>query len=441
MNELRTLLQERAEVTDTIGPAARVGAVHDRVRAVRRRRRVAVTAAAVVAVVAAGVSVVPALVRSTPAPADRQKPAQLAGRTVPRTETAAGFTYDYAHGVQTTPGAKKLELTVRAADTPKLVMWATSSTDPAPVVRLTSTVGPEHFRSAAGGFQRYMLVAPKGTAHLTLTQRQAPTDNRLALAVYTLDHTPPPGISNGVATFRRTILDDHLVAGLIGSPGQTDLHTTVPARSGRVRISDLCYGAPSGDYVHVAFGGGQILGSSCGRLPDYDPGVGGGSFSAAQNPLPAHGPVHVHVWLTGKNGGAPSATSNAVIGFGLYRVDGATFRVAGQRLPVLQESSGHEYVERRVAQSEPGQRRLVVPVAPSEVPRLVTVVLAGRTGRGGVTLKVNGRSEDSFENDGNGASWGSGYVVQPGQAPRLAVTVTGRVGDTRVGLVLSDQVR
>lgn len=438
-DELRTLLRERAEVTDTTGPGARVQAVHGRVRVVRRRRRAIVTTAVVVAVVAAGASVVPTLRRPAPVPTDA--PAVLAGRTVPRTQTAAGYTYDYVRGVQSRPGAEELRFTVTAETAPKLVMWATSSTNPDPVVRLTSNVGDQHFRSDAGGFDRYMLVYPRDSVRLRLTQRQAPSGNRLALAVFDLDRTPPPGVSNGVVTFRQTILDDRLAAGLIGKPGQTDLRTTIDPVRGPIRISDLCYGAGTKDYVHVSLNGQDLGGGGCSRQPYLDPGVDGGSFTAAQSPMPAHGPVHVHVWLAGKNGSSPSATSRAVIGFGLYRLGGARFQLAGQSIPVRQESDGHEYVRTESFESDPGGRRVTVAVTPSDVPRLVTTAHSGH-GNGITELLVNGGVRGTFEDfAGGGGSWGSGYVIQPGESPTLTFRVARGAGpDTVLGIALSDQV-
>ena len=439
-DELRTLLREHAEVTDTTGPGARVQAVHGRVRSVRRRRRAIVASAVVVAVVAAGASVVPTLRRPAPGPTDA--PAVLAGRTVPRTQTAAGYTYEYVRGVQSKPGAEELRLTVTAETAPKLVMWATSSTKRAPVVRLTSNVG-EHLRSAAGGFERFMLLSPGGSERLTLTQRHAPSRNRLALAVYTLDDTPPPGVSNGVVTFRRTILDNRLVAGLIGKPGQTDLRTTIDPLRGPIRISDLCYGAGIQDYVHVSFNGKDVGGSSCARQPVFDPGVDGASFTAAQNPLPVRGPVHVHLWLTGKDGSAASADAHVVIGFGLYEMGGVTFRLAGQSIPVRQESDGYEYVHTRSLQSRPGQRSVTVTVPPSDVPRLVTTADSGDEGGFALTeLVVDDQEQSRFEDaTGGGGGWSSGYVIQPGESPTLTFRMArGKAARTVLGIALSDQV-
>ncbi|HEU5043289.1 MAG TPA: hypothetical protein VFT75_04055 [Nocardioidaceae bacterium] len=439
-DQLRTLLHERGDVDDGLGPVARVEQVHDRMEAVRRRRRTMATAAVAV-LVAAGASVVPALRHRDPGPTDA--PAELAGRTVPKTQTAAGYTYDYVRGVQSRPGADDLRLAVTAVTGPKLVMWATSSDNPAPVVRLTSNVGPEHLRSAAGGFDRYMLVYPRDTAHLKLTQLQAPAGNRLALAVYELDRTPPPGVSNGVVTFRKDILDDRLAAGLIGKPGQTDLRTTMAAVHGPIRYSDLCYGAGSQDYVHVSFGGREVGASSCARQPTFDPGVDGGSFTAAQSPLPAQGPVQVHVWLTGKKSSPATGTSQAVIGFALYRLGEDTFPLAGWEIPARQESDGHEYLHSQSFQSQPGQRALTVTIPPSDVPRLVTTADSGHTGDYALTeLVVDDRGAGSFEDaTGGGGSWSSGYVIQPGESPTLTFRLArGTPGRTVLGIALSDQV-
>jgi len=440
-DELRTVLHERAGLADPTGPAARVEAVHGRVQVVRRRRRQVVASAVGVVVVAAGASVVPTLWRPTPSPADQKAHVVLAGRPVPTAQTAAGFGYHYVEGVQSRPGAAKLQLTVPGGPAPKLVMWATSSTNPAPVVRLRSNIGPAIYRSAAGGFERYVLVNEK--TRLTLIQRHAPARNRLALAVYDLDHAPPPGVSNGVVTFRQNILGDQLVSGLIGKPGQADLRTTIRAVHGPIRVSDLCYGAGDQDYLHVAFNGEDIGGAQCSSPPYFDPGVDGASFTAAQSPLPARGPIHVHVWLTGKNGSAASATSHAVIGFGLYRLSRATFTLAGQRVPVRQEYDGHEYVVMRRSESRPGDRQLIIHVPSSDVPRLVTFADSGYGSSNALTELLVGPNVRSAFEDGTsgGATVASGYVIQPGESPTLTLRArTKAPGHVVLGLAVSDQV-
>lgn len=196
--------------------------------------------------------------------------------------------------------------------------------------------------------------------------------------------------------------------------------------------------------MHVSFNGEDMSGGGCSPSPELDPGVNGGSFTAAQNPLPAHGPIHIHVWLAGKNGSAPSATSHAVIGFGLYQVGGSTFALAGQTIPTRQESDGHEYVHTRSFQSRPGQRSVTVTVPPSDVPRLVTTADSGHGGGYGLTeLVVGGTRRNSFEDasTSGGGGWSSGYVIQPGESPTLTFRMArGKSGNTVLGIALSDQV-
>ena len=131
-----------------------------------------------------------------------------------------------------------------------------------------------------------------------------------------------------------------------------------------------------------------------------------------------------------------------MIGFGLYQLKGATFRLAGSDIPVRQESGGHEYVKTQLFQSRPGSRSVTVQVSPSAVPRLVITAENGRGGGFTTTqLFINGSGDMSYENGAGGASWGSGYVIQPGESPKLTFRLThGAPGNVVLGIALADQV-
>lgn len=57
-------------------------------------------------------------------------------------------------------------------------------------------------------------------------------------------------------------------------------------------------------------------------------------------------------------------------------------------------------------------------------------------------LVVNASERGSFEDtSGGGGGWGSGYVIQPGESPTLTFRMArGKVGNTVLGIALSDQV-
>jgi hypothetical protein len=263
----------------------------------------------------------------------------------------------------------------------------------------------------------------------------------LALAVYDLDRTPPPGISNGVVTFRRDILDDRLITGRIGKPGHTDLRATLSPQHGVIRISDLCYGGSDRDRVHVSIGGdGQTISNGCSSTPVFDPGALGDTLPSGA--LDGSSPTTVHVWLTGPHGRRISEP-RAVLGFAVYRVGGATVSLAGQRVPVRQQSDGHEYVVTRRFESRPGGKKLTIHVPPSDVPRLVTYADSGYHGASAFTqLLVGGVEQAAFEDaTTGGATVASGYVIQPGESPTLTLRVRTRAaGHIVLGLALSEQV-
>ena len=123
-DELRSVLQEHSDQVMDTGAHQRLQSVRGRVRQARRRRTTGMVGVAVAAAAAMVAVVVPGVIDRDSAPADA--PGRLAGHTVPRTEVAAGYTYDYVRGVEG-DADRPLRLRLPASDEPRLVMWASSA--------------------------------------------------------------------------------------------------------------------------------------------------------------------------------------------------------------------------------------------------------------------------------------------------------------------------
>lgn len=457
LEELRTTLAEHADGIEDL-PQARIAPVHQRITVARRRRRTVVAGVVAAAVAAVALAVVPPFVATRDlAPAGGDAPAQLAGRAVPHTQVATGLTYRYVRGYQSPPGAGRLVVPVTVTDRPRLVMWASSDTDRRPVVRLTDLADPDSTQiSSAGGFDRYTMVNPYGDGRthvqkLRLTQRDAGKSTRLAVAVYDVTDLSHAGVGNGTVVFRRQVAGEPLVKAAVGRPGQDDLRVRVKLPTTDVSLAYTCYG--STHWLSVGAAGQQLLGSQCQRHPDLDAGANRVPFDST--PLPDSVrpgdtiEVRIHLSPSAKHLGKVADDPAAVLGVALYRDDGPHHRVLGTRLADHVESDGHDWIASRWEYSPVGARSLRIHLPASDRPRLVTWVADGTARRSnrivlGASRRAGGpvRVIDQYGGAGESPSSGSGYVVQPGEAPDVVVSVPrGGTSRTRLALVISDQVR
>ena len=441
VDDLRSELHGHAEHVEDAGAPARSAAVRARVGVVRRRRRAAAAATLALVVVAGGATIVSSLTPSRPDAAGA--PSDLAGRTVPQTQTATGFTYRYVRGVQSEPGAARLTVNLPASDRPRLVMWATSDAGRRPVVRLhQSQTGREaDSLSVPGGFDRFELVNPGLPSRVTVSRASARPHHRLALAFFDLSAKPPPGVSNGALTFRRTVLEDRLLGARIGAPGVTDLRmrVRVPA-SGALSFTSACYG--SNVMVTVTAMRASSTGR-CSQAPTWDAG-GSGSFSFRLPPGRVV-TVRTHTVRSFKDPAVVPAP-RAVLAVGVYTDRGRTERVAGTDVPVALQQDGHEYVLRRTAQSEAGSRSLRLELPASSVPRAVTLVVSRSGARTSVTATaVRHEAGGDVTEQGSGISVVSGgslveRVIQPGAPVTLTVRSSRPSPRILLGLGVSDLV-
>lgn len=452
LEDLRSTLDEHAgRIQDA--PQARIAPVRRRVAVARRRRAAGVAGAAALAVVAAAAVALPhALDRAPVQPADA--PATLAGREVPRTQTAAGFDYRYTRGFQSRAGTSSLEVGVRVGDTPRLVMWASSDTSTRTVVRLrdrTSGDAPEI--STASGFSRYAYLPAGGgsrTERLRLTQSTAGAGTRLAVAVYDIIAPMRAGQGNGTIVYRDRVLGDSLVRSVIGDPGQTDLRFRMKVTSLDLAWADTCYG--SSRWYSLTVAGRPVLGTDCSPRPELDAGAHPATFDGSVFPAGVRvgDTVTVRLHLSPDSGHTRSLAQDpdAVLALGLYTHRAATHRVAGVPMPDAVEDSGHQWLAHEWLQSDPGRASLRAELSPSDRPRLVRWVAAGTSSSGDVVLlrvspdgSDRGTIVEQNESAVGGISYGSSYVVQPGQSPVVTLEVTGgSTSGTRLGLVVSDLV-
>ncbi len=440
IDELRSTLEGHADTAGSGDALDRVGSVRARVATVRRRRRTAVSAVAVVALAVGTVGVVPMLRDRPPGPA--QAPEQLAGLTVPRTETATGFTYRYVRGVESEPGDEALRLGLARTDEPYLVMWASSDRDPD--LRLRDRAHDINERSLTPGFERFTYL-PGDVAHeLVLRGVDAPGDARLAMAVFERVEEPPPGVSNGETTYRERVAEQPLLGAAIGEPGDSRIAFDFTAPEGGVSIFPICYGGEARRHlVLVEIDGRPAGGVGCGRAPYYDPPTGGSSFrNALRRAVPGE-TVRVTAHLADLPTERRVQDPATVIGVGVYAESPQTRVVAGWRIPPVLEEGGHEYVVDTVRESEPGQREVTLRLRPSDVPRMVTAMVTGK-GSGSFTTMLLRDGKPSHERSmttGEPSSMQSGYILQPGESPVLTYRVTqGRLDQVQVGMVLSTLV-
>jgi len=452
-DELRTLLRERGEEVVDLGAHGRVGAVHERVRTVRRRRAAAAGGGLVAAVAAVALAVVPGGVLDRQvAPADA--PTRLAGHVIPETLVSAGFTYDYTEGIEAPAGESSLKLTLPDSDTPRLLAWASDS------ARLGAFVtakldGRELLRDTAGELEAFEYVPP-GQHEVLLRQAGIGPDDRLGLAVYSLSDIVPAGVSDGRTTFREEILDDRLVDGWIGEPGESTHTFEVSIPEGGLRVATTCYGVGGRFEVWDDMGGVET-GGSWTVAPDRDAGTSGGSWTSAEaeESLRAVGKalgdqVTARVWLVDARTREPvTGIEDAVIGAAVYAHNVPQVDVFGVSIPQRIEFDGHvwEYdgqPDRPYFGGRPGNDDVWGFTDAHQRTRLYAgVVQPGSSKSLTWQLTVDGRVVDTVENDfGTGSvSWSTDMVVPREQRARLGIRVTrGVADDTQIALAAYDRV-
>jgi hypothetical protein len=443
-DELRNLLHQHGDDVRDAGAPARITAVHQRVRAVRRRRVAVTGAGAVAAVAAIALAVVPNLSQQDPGPA--HAPHELAGFAVPDTETAIGYTFEYARGVEKPAAAGSLRLTLPASDEPRLVKWASSASDDDRPVRVAVSSTEHDLERASGDFDGYEYLEP-GVRHRVALEQVSPTEGELlALAVYELSDQRPDGVAGQGISFRAEQLDDRLVSAVIGEPGQAEVTTQIVVPDSDVRVTEVCFGPDGGlpsDYMAwLLLDGKPLWGSSCSEREEFDVGTDGSVVSDAfrRMGIEPGDTVELAVRLVDKyaDGDGPLVSgADLVLAVAAYEQGGAVVGAAGWDFPQRYEHDGHVWSLASVDESVPGSRVHTAEVGPRDHPVLLVTGWTGVANRGRVLHSVDGEEAGitGHSTGAVGGSWRAQTVLEPGRRHESRLEVRRGVTDqTRLAI-------
>lgn len=446
-DELRAMLQEHGDEVTDAGVHQRLDSVRGRVRQVRRRRTAGVVGVVAAAAVGLVGVVVPGTLDQDSGPAEA--PTRLAGHEVPRTEVAAGYTYEYVRGVEAEAAKGPLRLRLPASDEPRLVMWA-GSAGSGHTLRLDVLGSEGGLVRPVGDFEDYQLLWPHTAHRLVLAQDDAEADDRLALAVFELSDQRPAGVTRNGITYRERILDDTLLDAVIGDPGEATVKTRVTLPAGELRLSATCFGREvglgTGYEVVVSVEDRDLWGASCSEHSQIDQGSDG---STVTNELRRRGfapgdVVEVRARLEHMDAeDVPVEDTDAVVGIGAYKEGGDTLRVAGWDLPERIEHEGHEWALSTVSESAAGDAVHTFTRDAGTDPVLLVTATKDLANGSRVRLEVDGRVRESMEfyTGPEAGSWGPDTVLEPGRGREVTLRVRKGLTDrTRLAAVLYEMV-
>jgi hypothetical protein len=410
LDDLRTTLDRHASGLPDDHLSDRTGAVRERVRVVRRRRRAG--AAGALAVVLAVVGGVVLGLDSPHRHADRR----LAGATAPAALRSLGYTYAFARGVE---GDGAATLRLPASEQPRLVSWATASSDDVVTLR---GVGDEPRTVTVDDFGDFVRVPPGRRGAITVTGT-----GEVALAAYDLRRAAPGDTVDGV-TFREEVAGQRLLASAIGTPGQAEVSVDLSTDAGPLPVSYLCAAGPVDAWVHISLNGEQVV--SGGGCEDslFDP-AGAGGFSTDLGAVEARS-TRLRLWVTHGEHGGRVEDADLRVGLGAYAPAPSVARLAGSPVPATVEHDGHLW---RFVDARPGAgRELEVRGLPGRE-TLVGMRFAS-VGRGVVRTLANGvPAGSSFRTGGSGYT--EAVVPATGGTVGLRVSESARRGGIELGLV------
>jgi len=420
INDLRGMLSEHAEITDTEA-GARSASIAGRVRVGRRRRAAGVGVAAAVALVAAT-----AVGLNLPSSSKHQiQPAgRLLGVSVPRTITANGYTYDYASAVTADPNGPSNSASVKvdATDGPVLVSWVTRGSNQEVVVKQPGG----SFISNRPDFADHTVVYPGDEATRIRVSGHVP----VALAIYHLGSAPPAGVSVDGITFRRDVPGRRLLSAGIAPEGanRVSFGFTVPRHPARIDLSRLCratgtLGREKDAWLEVAINGRPNAGVGCSAQDStFDPGstwtMGPTRYAAGRH-------VTVSLRLLDRPKGHLLHDPHARIGMGAYVVTERDRSLGhGLSVPRTVEYDGHAWRlhTTRVGTASKG-RPFTASVPASHERQLTYFTERGVSGGATATQMVDGHSDSDFVQSGI-AEWGR--WIEPGKDHTVGARVMGR---------------
>ncbi|WP_432478130.1 hypothetical protein [Nocardioides sp. GXQ0305] len=334
LQDLRSTLAQHAHDVPDDTSVVRVAAVHGRARRARQQRAGAVVVGAVLAVV--GVVLVPSLGERGPQPAD-----------APDTMTSLGWSYRLA---STESGDGRVVVELGDSDTPRLVSWATPGGDQRVAVR---EQGVPSRTSDAADYADFTWVAPGG-GRVTVA---AASGGEVDVAVYELDSSQaPPGVGEGVLTFREDVAGRSLLGAALGEPGEASLEVPVTPTDETVWLATTCADLPRGTRVHLAWADerGSFSSGACDSGSSFDPGGSAGTgFPPGRH---AGQESTLRMWLT--RGGRPVVDGelpDVRIGLGAYTPVFPPVDLAAVDAEKRIEHDGREWVLEKATVARRGQ--------------------------------------------------------------------------------------
>ena len=419
LDDLRSVLDGRAEALDDTDRYIRPVAVRARIRAARRRRTAAVAAAAVLAVTGTAVGVDALRQPDALEPAGR-----VIGLDVPAEASISGFPYDLTRGVELAATEPRLTLDrddERAVSLVARDLGTGSATLYADGEAIARVRGDEH------------LTAPVPTAATRMRVRfdGTPSDARAGLALYDSTGELAAGVTDadGTAVFRDSVAGDRLIAGAFSEPGRSEATVHFTAAFSDVRFSDYCSTDEKGLWLNVEVDDQGPISGPCRDGAGRDAGAASSSFEGHR----VEDRV-VRAYLTRGPDGPEVTSDSAVVGVAVYRVPAGAELVLGMRVAQQVEYAGHSWVLDHIADqpgSSHGVLRTTVDTADGD--RLLGVV-----GRGATVRAVwSGRLTDgssSYLGAGVGTASTLGGVLLAGD--RYQVTLDSESGADFDGALL-----
>ena len=457
-DELRSSLHRHGEEVHDRGARARVTAVHDRVRTVRRRRAALGGAGLLTAAVAVGLAVVPGPAsppENTPAAPTVVFPGEVGGRQL--LGAAVGD-----------PGTT--EVTFRAAapaagSPPRLspVCYGPLGNDYAVSMSVNGTVlygltcdteppadpaapGLSSGEEIADAFEALDLEPGSPMRVRVWLRPRALDDDRVVTdpemvvggAVYgepvreAGDDQAGDGdyTVNGV-TYRGEVAGERLLGAAIGARGEPEVAFDVTVGTTGLRFSPLCYGVGTGYQVNVAIDQHLVTGRSCHVDKVAEPGVDGVTFAEdPTRPLREWGirpgdTVTVEAWVSHADDPQrqPATHAEVIVGVGIYEDRHLEQPLGWLELPRTMEHEGRLWT-RDAAFDAVGERTLRGTAGDPSRPVLVVVAADGLHGHHEYTVSLDGEVVTGMGSTGvAGPSWQSVAVVATGDRSTVRVRV------------------
>ncbi|WP_395694014.1 hypothetical protein [Nocardioides sp.] len=328
LDDLRTVLGDRADDLRDDDRYLRPAAVRERIRVARRRRTAtaAVVAAAAVAVTAIGVG--------TLRGGDAVEPAsRVVGVDVPSRVSVYGFPYAVSRTLDFPAGRPRLLLSDTADDRAVSLVArglgrgsATLYADGEPVAR-------------AFGDQDVEVPVPTAATRFRVRFDRAPASARAGVAVYDWTGELADGVADagGKAVFRRAMGADRLLAGAFSEPGSSTVSVPFTGAFDGVRFSEYCTTDQKGLWLNVEVDHQGPISGPC-REDGRDPGSASATFLGHR----VRDRV-VRAYVTRGAEGPVVRSASTVVGVAVYTTPSAP-RVLGMRVAPSVEYGGRTWV-------------------------------------------------------------------------------------------------